>query len=161
MRVCGLIVRCGRQCHLSPNNWKICMRQRPTVWSAVVPRWLPPWWCWSAAQCWQCCPDSDLRVSKCRRSRSGRPSWGCRMLMPTTPSYLGSPYTSHTKYSCTQGGAQGQAAGHEGQSTHGVGLASTRAHSATAGAGTGLRASSEEWSSTPLSTTMQSSQLLP
>ena len=35
-------------------------------------------------------------------------------------------------------------AGHEGQPTHGVGLASTRARGTTAGAGTELRASSEE-----------------
>ena len=38
-----------------------------------------------------------LRLSKCRRSRSGRPSWGCRMLIPTTPSHLGvPPHTLHT-----------------------------------------------------------------
>ena len=39
-------------------------------------------------------------LSKCRHSRSGRPSWGCRMLMPTTPSYLGVPLPPHyTTYS--------------------------------------------------------------
>ena len=48
-----------------------------------------------------------LRLSKCRRSRSGRPSWGCRMLMPTTPSYLGVPYP-HTTHTQHIGGARGR-----------------------------------------------------
>ena len=43
-----------------------------------------------------------LRLSKCRRSRSGRPSWGCRMLMPTTPSYLGVPSARATSGWCSR-----------------------------------------------------------
>ena len=41
-------------------------------------------------------------LSKCRRSRNGRPSWGCRMLMPTTPSYLGVPSARATSGWCSR-----------------------------------------------------------
>ena len=62
------------------------------------------------------------------------------------PPSRGSPQT--TSHPPVQGPRESLEDAHKRQSTHGVGLARTRASGATAGAGTELRASSEEWSST-------------
>ena len=94
-------------------------------------------------------------ISKCRRSRSGRPRWGCRMLllMPTTPSYLVPvPWVPLHRSHQVQlyrrrsiGAGGGSRMPVDPQS---LGLARTRTSAAAAGAGTELRSSAWEWSST-------------